>query len=129
MTPATIACDVPMHGYALMLTSLILKGSRIGSISKVRSAPERNALSRPPLPSKIDSGPVVPRDASKLQSVPWQATKAVDIALEFESCPERTADRVFPWAADSAIALASWSGSNFRRRPAIAGAAKADAVT
>ena len=47
----------------------------------------------------------------------------------FESCPERTAESVFPWAADSANALASWLASNFRSRPAIAGAPKAVAVT
>ena len=70
----------------------------------------------------------MPSAANNEHSTAWDATMALAFALELASCPVRTTASVLPWVADSAAAWASCSAFNPINRPAIKGAANADAV-
>jgi len=74
------------------------------------------------------SGPVIPSAANIEHSTACDATMALALALELASCPVRTTASVLPCVADSAAAWASCSAFNSINRPAIKGAANADAV-
>ena len=72
--------------------------------------------------------PVMPSAANNEHRTAWDATIALAFALELASCPVRTTASVLPCVADSAAAWASCSAFNPINRPAIKGAANADAV-